>query len=216
MGQKTNPINNRLLIVNEWQSKWFGGRNIAKLLVEDLKIRDFLKSELKNAGVEKVELIRSRDRLDIKIHTSKPGMVIGRGGQGINRLRDLVTSKFYPGGTPGIRVDIIENRLPELSAVLVAQSIGNQIERRIPYRRAAKQAVERTMAAKGLGIKVIVSGRLNGAEIARTEKFGQGSIPLSRFASRIDYAVYHAQTTYGVVGVKVWINLGDKVETEEE
>lgn len=215
MGQKINPISNRISITGKWQSKWFGGTNYKKYLVDDFKIRDFVKEKLFNAGVRLVTIIRSRDKISIEIVTSKPGLVIGRGGQGINELKGLLQKRFYPQGTPVVRLDIVEDRNPELSAELVAQSIGNQIERRIPYRRASKQALEKTMSRGAKGIKIIVSGRLNGAEIARTEKFQDGSIPLARFNIDIDYAVYHAKTTYGIVGVKVWIHRG-QVEEEQE
>jgi len=163
-----------------------------------------------------VTIVRSRDKLAIEVVTSKPGLVIGRGGQGITDLKAQVQKLFYPAGIPAVRIDIVEDRNPELSAELVAQNIGNQIERRIPYRRACKQALEKTMAKNAKGIKIIVSGRLNGAEIARTEKFQTGSIPLSRFNINIDHAVYHAKTTYGVTGVKVWVNLGPHQFIEEE
>lgn len=215
MGQKANPINNRLNLKLSWASKWFASKNYRKLLVEDLKIRQFLAKKLNNAGLGHVEIIRSRDRLEIKLTTNKPGLIIGRGGQGINALRDELTRRFYPSGGPAIRVDIIENRKPELSAALVGQNIGSQIERRIAYRRACKQALDRTMSLGAKGIKVIISGRLNGAEIAREEAFQEGSIPLSRFEVDIDYAIYHARTTYGVVGVKVWINRGEESQPQE-
>lgn len=216
MGQKINPISNRLPLTNAWQSRWFGGNKFREYLVADFKIRDFIKKKLNNAGVRLITIIRSRDKISIEIITSKPGLVIGRGGQGINDLKALLQKEFYPKGTPVVRIDIVEDRNPELSAELVAQNIGNQIERRIPYRRACKQTLEKTMTKGAKGIKIIVSGRLNGAEIARTEKFQDGSIPLSRFKIDIDYAVYHARTTYGVVGVKVWINRGLRLETAEE
>jgi small subunit ribosomal protein S3 len=218
MGQKINPISNRISINPDWQSKWFASKaNFAKYLVDDLKIRDFVKKKLNNAGVRRVEIVRSRDRLNVQIITSKPGLVIGRGGQGINNLKEEIQNKFYPGKKPVVRIDIVEDRHPELSAVLVAQNIGSQIERRIPYRRACKQALERTMAEKkAQGIKIIVSGRLNGAEIARDEKFQTGTIPLSRYSADIDYTVYHAQTTFGMIGVKVWINRGEFSDAEEE
>lgn len=216
MGHKTNPISNRLPLTSVWQSRWFGGRKFREYLVSDLKIRDFIKKRLANAGVRTVSIIRSYDKIGIEVITSKPGMVIGRGGQGINDLKALVQKLFYPDGMPVVRIDIVEDRNPELSAELVAQSIGNQIERRIPYRRACKQALEKTMAKKANGIKIIISGRLNGAEIARTEKFQTGSIPLTRFKVDIDYAVNHARTTYGVVGVKVWINRADETRQEEQ
>ena len=219
MGQKINPISNRISLDANWKSKWFAGSkaDYRKYLVDDIKIRDFVVKKLSNAGIGNVEIVRSRDRLEIKLTTSKPGLVIGRGGQGINQLKEVLQKKFYPEGMPVVRLDIIEERKPELSATLVAQNIGSQIERRIPYRRACKQAIEKTMATGAKGIKILVSGRLNGAEIARDEKFQDGSIPLSRFNMAIDYFVYHAKTTYGVIGVKVWINKGELADqvTEE-
>lgn len=217
MGQKINPISNRMSITANWQSKWFARTSeFRNYLITDFKIRDFIKKQLNNAGVRDVEIIRSQGKITVKITTSKPGLVIGRGGQGINLLKDQLQKAFYPGGQPVVRLEILEDRHPELSASLVAQNIGNQIERRIPYRRASKQSIEKTMAGKALGVKIIVSGRLNGAEIARTEKFQDGSIPLSRFKFDIDYSVYHAKTTYGTVGVKVWINRGEFTDAVEE
>lgn len=216
MGHKINPISNRLPINANWQSRWFGGNKFRDYLVADFKIRDFIKAKLNNAGVRLITIERSRDKMKIEVITSKPGLVIGRGGRGTSDLKALLQTAFYPKGVPVVRIDIVEDRNPELSAELVSQNIGNQIERRIPYRRACKQALEKTMVKNAKGIKIIVSGRLNGAEIARTEKFQSGSIPLSRFNTDIDYAVYHARTTYGVVGVKVWINRGLQIEKEEE
>ena len=219
MGQKINPISNRLSLTKDWRSKWFAGTasTYRKYLIDDIKIRDFVKKKLATAGVRDVEITRSKDRLIIKVITSRPGLVIGRGGQGINTLKDEIQKTYYPGKLPVVRLEILEEREPDASAVLVAQNIGSQIERRMPFRRAAKQAVERSMGQKKvLGIKVLVSGRLNGAEIARKEKFQDGTIPLSRFKYDIDYAIYHAKTTYGVVGVKVWINRGIRTESEEE
>lgn len=217
MGHKINPLSNRVSISNNWQSRWFGGNKYRDYLVTDFKIRDFIKKKLHNAGVKAVTIVRSRDKMSIEISTSKPGLVIGRGGQGINDLKALLQKEYYPKGLPVIRLDIVEERNPELSAVLVAANIGSQIERRIPYRRACKQAIEKTMAKNAKGVKIIISGRLNGAEIARTEKFQDGSIPLSRFNVDIDYYVYHALTTFGVIGVKVWVNRGLlKTGTEEE
>ncbi len=220
MGQKINPVSNRISLTNSWKSRWFATTkaDFRKYLVEDFKIRDFVIKKLNNAGVANVEIIRSRDRIEIKLTTSKPGLVIGRGGQGISALKEELQKMFYPAGVPAIRLDIIEERKPELSAELVAQNIGNQIERRIPYRRACKQSVEKTMVGGAKGIKILISGRLNGAEIARKEKFQDGSIPLSRFNMAIDYALYHAKTTYGIIGVKVWINRGEMADqvTEEQ
>jgi small subunit ribosomal protein S3 len=219
MGQKINPISNRLPLTFNWRSKWFAGTasEYRQYLVDDLKIRDFIKKRLATAGVRDVEIARSKDRMIIKVITSRPGLVIGRGGQGINTLKEDIQKTYYPGKLPVVRLEIVEERNPDASAVLVAQNIGNQIEKRMPYRRASKQALERTMSQKGVkGIKILVSGRLNGAEIARNEKFQDGTIPLSRFRYDIDYSVYHAKTTYGIIGVKVWINRGIPEATEEE
>lgn len=218
MGHKINPISNRIWLLPSWKSRWFAEDKptFRKYLVTDFKIRDFIVKELNNAGVGNVEIIRSRDRLEIKISTSKPGLVIGRGGQGINLLKETIQKKFYPGGVPVVRVDIFEERKPELVAYMVAANIGSQIEKRIPYRRASKQALEKSMAAGAKGIKIIVAGRLNGADIARSEKFSDGTIPLSRFRTNIDYANYPAKTTYGIVGVKVWVNRGEIEDIEEE
>lgn len=219
MGQKINPISNRISINPDWRSKWFAASasQYRQYLNDDLKIRDFVKSKLSTAGVKDVEIIRSRDRLVVKVVTSRPGLVIGRGGQGINTLKELLQNKFYPTKMPIVRLEIIEERKPETSAVLVAQNIGNQIEKRMPYRRAAKTAIDKTMAHKTVsGIKVLVSGRLNGAEIARNEKFQEGTIPLSRFKFDIDFAIYHAKTTFGIIGIKVWINRGLFADKEEE
>ncbi len=220
MGQKINPISNRMALTADWKSKWFAGSkaDFRKYLVDDVKIREFIMKKLNNAGIGNVEIVRSRDRLQIRLTTSKPGLVIGRGGQGINLLKEEIQKNFYAAGMPIVRLDIIEERKPELSATLVAQNIGSQVERRIPYRRACKQSLEKSMAAGAKGIKIIVSGRLNGAEIARVEKFQDGSIPLSRFNMAIDYSIYHAKTTYGTVGIKVWLNKGelaDQVSVEE-
>lgn len=217
MGQKINPISNRLGLQFDWQSKWFAGTQYKEYAVTDMKIRDFIKEKLDNAGIRRVEIIRSRDRLMIRINTSKPGLVIGRGGKGISGLQEEIQKKYYPTKTPIVRVEILEERNPDTSAELVAQGIGSQISRRIAYRRAAKQAIDRAMSNKQvLGIKVIVSGRLNGAEIARKEKFQVGSIPLSRFEYDIDFAVNHAKTTYGIIGIKVWINRGKQQEKSED
>lgn len=217
MGQKTNPISNRQHISPVWQSRWFAKQNYAKYLVEDLKIRRYVRERLESAGLGAIEITRSKDRLDISITTSKPGLVIGRGGQGINQLRSEIKSKFFKDGGPSMKVDILEERKPDTVASMVAQNIGSQIERRIPYRRACRQALEKSMSNKEVrGIRVTVAGRLNGAEIARNESFQEGSMPLSRFNNKIDFAVYAAKTTYGIIGVKVWIDRGPSEEIGEE
>jgi len=216
MGQKTNPISNRLHLHPHWQSRWFAKQNYARYLVEDLKIRDFIRKQLDSAGVGKVEIIRSKDRLDIDITTSKPGLVIGRGGQGINQLRSEIKKRYFAQGGPSLKIDILEERKPDTVAAMVAQNIGSQIERRIAYRRACRQAIEKSMSNKEVkGIRITISGRLNGAEIARRETFQDGSMPLSRLNDAIDFAIYHAKTTYGIIGIKVWIDRGLLSELEE-
>ncbi len=216
MGQKVNPISLRLTETKSWTSKWFAKRNYAQFLVEDIKVRDFITKRLgTNSAVEKVEVERNRDNITVKVYSARPGIIIGRSGQGINALKESVEKEFYKTyPKQRIKLEIIEIKNPELSASLVAQNIGSQISRRVAYRRAIKQALEKTMAKGAKGIKISASGRLNGAEIARGEKFILGNVPLGNIRADIDYAVYHAVTTYGVIGVKVWIYHGER-ETEE-
>ncbi len=207
MGQKVNPIALRLISNKKWRSQWFGKKNYQTFLIEDLKIRDFCNKFLgTNAAVEKIEISRSRNLIKIDIHTSRPGVIIGRSGQGIISLKTKLISKILKDKKPSdVSINIIEIKNPELFASLVAQSIGNQISHRIAYRKASKQAIEKSIQKGVLGIKVQISGRLNGAEIARSEKFSKGSIPLGTFKANIDYSQFHAKTTYGTIGVKVWL-----------
>lgn len=216
MGQKVNPISFRLPIEKNWASKWFATRDFATFLVEDIKIRDFITKKLgTNASVEKVDIERNRDNITVKIHSARPGVIIGRSGQGINALKDSIEKDIFKNQPKQkIKLEIIEIKSPELSASLVAQSIGSQISRRVAYRRAVKQALEKSMTKGSKGIKVRVAGRLNGAEIARSEKFNAGTVPLGNLRANIDYSLFHAVTTYGVIGVKVWIYKGQREEEE--
>ena len=205
MGQKVNPHGLRIGIIKTWDAKWFADKDYATLLHEDIKIRGFLKKKLFAAGVSRVVIERAANRVKTSIHTAKPGMVIGRGGAGIEELkRELkrLTNK-------AIDVNIAEIKQPELDATLVAENIAAQLEKRIAFRRAMKQSVGRTMRMGAKGIKVMVGGRLGGAEIARTESYREGSIPLHTLRADIEYGTAEARTTYGLIGVKVWIYKGE-------
>ncbi|MCX7779987.1 MAG: 30S ribosomal protein S3 [Negativicutes bacterium] len=205
MGQKVNPHGLRIGIIKTWDAKWYADKDFAKNLHEDIKIRDFLKQKLYAAGISRIEIERAANRVKVTIHTAKPGMVIGRGGAGIEEIKkDLkkLTDKT-------IDVNIAEVKQAELDATLVAESIAAQLEKRIAFRRAMKQAVGRTMRMGAKGIKVMVGGRLGGAEIARTEHYREGSIPLHTLRADIDYGTAEAHTTYGRIGVKVWIYKGE-------
>lgn len=206
MGQKVNPHGLRVGIINDWDSKWFAEKNYADQLVEDAKIRHFLKKHLFAAGISKIGIRRVADRVKIAIYTAKPGMVIGRGGTGIEDIKKALVTVI---GDKKADIDIMEIKSIDMSAILVAENIASQLERRIGFRRAVKQAVGRTMRMGAKGIKVTVSGRLGGAEIARTESYREGSIPLQTLRANIDYGVTTAHTTYGAIGVKVWIYKGE-------
>ena len=205
MGQKVNPHGIRLGIIKDWDAKWYADRDFATNLHEDIKIRKELKKQLAAAGVSRIETERSRNRLKLTIHTAKPGMVIGRGGSGIeeikNKLKKLTDKR--------VEINIMEIKQPDLDASLVAENIAAQLEKRIAFRRAMKQAVGRTMRLGAKGIKIAVGGRLGGAEIARKESYREGSIPLHTLRADIDYGVAEANTTYGRIGVKVWIFKGE-------
>lgn len=206
MGQKVNPVSIRLVNNKRWQSVWCSKIGYKSNLIEDLKLRDFIKKALPNASIEKIEIVRSRDQIRINIASSRPGVIIGRSGQGITDLKTKIMNKILIGRKPQtVQININEIKVPELYAELVAQSIGNQISHRVAYRKASKQALEKSMTRGALGIKIQVSGRLNGAEIARSEKFFSGNIPLNRFNANIDYAVHHANTKFGIIGIKVWL-----------
>lgn len=206
MGTKVNPIGMRTGIIRTWPSSWYASkRNFAKMLDEDIKIRAFVKKQLNDSGVSAVELLRNANDTIINIHTAKPGVIIGRQGAGVEVLKGELEKKFGHKFT----INVKEIKKPDLDAFLVGDSIAKQIERRVSYRRAAKMAVRKAMEAGALGIKVKVGGRLNGVEIARTEFTAEGKIPLHTFRADIDYAGVAAHTTYGAIGVKVWINRGE-------
>lgn len=206
MGQKVNPHGIRLGIVKTWDAKWYADRkDFANNLHEDIKIRKELKKQLASAGVSRIETERSKNRLKLTIHTAKPGMVIGRGGSGIEQIKDSLKKLT----DKRLEINIMEIKQPDLDAALVARNIADQLEKRIAFRRAMKQAVGRTMRLGAKGIKIAVGGRLGGAEIARRESYREGSIPLHTLRADIDYGVAEANTTYGRIGVKVWIFKGE-------
>ncbi|HEX2668882.1 MAG TPA: 30S ribosomal protein S3 [Gammaproteobacteria bacterium] len=213
MGQKVNPTGIRLGIASDWNSKWFASkRAYAANLLSDLKVREFLKKKLAQASVSRIEIKRPAKKAYITIHTARPGVVIGKKGEDIDALRKQLGSMM-----PGVEVDIgvEEIRKPELDAYLVAESIAQQLERRIMFRRAMKRAVQNTMRLGALGIKVRVSGRLNGSEIARSEQYREGRVPLHTLRADIDYGFAEASTTYGQIGVKVWIFKGEILDAAD-
>ena len=205
MGQKTNPIGNRLGIIRGWESNWYGGKNFGNLIAEDDKIRKYVFTRLAKASVSRVIIERTLKLLTITITTARPGIIIGKAGQEVDKLKEEL--KKLSG--KDIQLNIVEIKRPELEAQLVASSIARQIENRISYRRAIKMAIAATMRMNAEGIKVQISGRLNGAEMARSETYKDGRIPLSTFRADIDYALVEAHTTYGRLGVKVWIMKGE-------
>ena len=209
MGQKVNPHGMRVGVINDWDSKWFAEKDYAALLVEDAKIRQFLKKHLFAAGISKIGIKRVGKRAKLAIYTAKPGMVIGRGGTGIEDIKKALSAVVDKTITEEIDIDILEIKSTDMSAILVGENIASQLERRIGFRRAVKQAVGRTMRAGAKGIKVTVSGRFGGAEIARSESYREGSIPLQTLRANIDYGVTTAHTTYGAIGIKVWIYKGE-------
>ena len=206
MGQKVNPKGLRIGIIKDWDGKWFADkRNYSNLLIEDVKIREFIKKKLYQAGIAKIQIERSANRVKISIHTAKPGIVIGRGGAEVENLRkqlEKMTAKQ-------VNVNIVEIKTPEVDAQLVAENIASQLEKRIAFRRAMKQTVQRSLRLGAKGIKIACSGRLGGAEIARTEWYSEGKVPLHTLRADIDYGFAEANTTYGKIGVKVWIYKGE-------
>tara|TARA_B100000003_G_scaffold53029_1_gene46663 strand:- start:226 stop:927 length:702 start_codon:yes stop_codon:yes gene_type:complete len=205
MGQKTNPIGNRLGIIRGWESNWYGGKSFGNMIAEDDKIRKYIFTRLSKASVSRVIIERTLKLVSITITTARPGIIIGKAGQEVDKLKEEL--KKLSG--KDIQLNIVEIKRPELEAQLVAASIARQIENRISYRRAIKMAIAATMRMNAEGIKVQISGRLNGAEMARSESYKEGRIPLSTFRADIDYALVEAHTTYGRIGVKVWIMKGE-------
>lgn len=212
MGQKVSPRGLRVGIIESWQSKWFASRDFARFIGEDVKIRKFVKAKLQAAGIAKVEIERAAARVKINIYTAKPGLVIGKKGKDIEDLRKDLKNLVQR----DVNLSIIEARKADMDAQLVAEGIAFQLERRVNFRRAMKEAVGRAQRVGAEGIKIRVSGRLNGAEIARTEATREGRVPLHTLRAEIDYGFAEAQTTYGVIGVKVWVFKGEKFAPGEE
>jgi small subunit ribosomal protein S3 len=205
MGQKVNPVGLRIGIIRDWESKWYAEKDFGKLLMEDVRIREYLKKKLKDSAVSRFEIERATNRVNITIFTAKPGMVIGKGGAEIEVIRNHIVSMTEK----KVQINISEIKSPDLEAILVAESIAQQLERRVSFRRALKQAMQRSNRAGAKGIKISVSGRLGGAEIARTEGYSEGTVPLHTLRADIDYGTAEAHTTFGRIGVKVWIYRGE-------
>ncbi len=206
MGQKVQPVGIRLGITSEWSSSWYAsGQDYAKNLKEDLRVRSFIRERLANAAVSKITIERPAQNMQVVIHTARPGSVIGKKGEDINKLRMELTKI---NGAP-VSVSVEEIRKPDLDAKLVAESICQQLEKRMMFRHVMKRAVQNSIRVGALGAKVMISGRLNGAEIARTEWYREGRVPLHTFRANVDYGIAEAHTTYGVLGVKVWLFTGE-------
>jgi small subunit ribosomal protein S3 len=207
LGQKTHPKGFRLGVIYDWDSRWFARKkNFSELLLEDKKIRDFIKGKLRQAGIARIEIERKPQEVTVTVHAAKPGVVIGRGGTGIEALRkDLVELT----GKKKVILHAMEVKNPEIDAQLVAENVADSIERRVSYRRAMKQAIMRAMRAGAKGIKIRAAGRLAGAEIARRERAGEGTVPLHTLRADVDYGFAEAHTTYGRIGIRVWVYKGD-------
>ncbi|TWT11931.1 30S ribosomal protein S3 [Planomicrobium sp. CPCC 101079] len=212
MGQKIHPIGMRIGIIRDWESKWYAEKDYATLLHEDIKIREYIEARLKEASVSKIEIERAANRVNVTIHTAKPGMVIGKGGSEVEVLRKQLTAMT----SKRVHINIIEIKRADLDAKLVAESVARQLENRVSFRRAQKQAIQRTMRSGAKGIKTQVSGRLGGADIARAEHYSEGTVPLHTLRADIDYAHAEADTTYGKLGVKVWIYRGEVLPTKKK
>lgn len=209
MGQKIQPVGFRLGISSEWSSVWYAEKgNYRKNLNEDLKLREFVRSKLKNASVSRVQIDRLAGKIAVTVHSARPGIVIGKKGEDIERLRTACQNEI---GVP-VKLSVEEIRKPELDAYLVAESVAQQLERRIMFRRAMKRAVSNSMRLGAGGIRIQVSGRLNGAEIARTEWYREGRVPLHTLRANVDYGLAEAKTTYGIIGIKVWVFRGEVFE----
>ena len=208
MGQKINPTGLRIGVIKDWESRWYADKSsFGETLVEDYNLREYLLKTLAPAGVPKVEIERDAKRVRINIHCAKPGMVIGRGGSEIEKLKKICEKKLS--GDKEVFINIVEIKQPDLNAQLVAENIAVQLEKRVSFRRALKQSISRTMKLGARGIKTQVSGRIGGAEIARTERYHEGTIPLQTIRADIDYGFAEAHTTYGIIGVKVWLYKGE-------
>lgn len=212
MGQKVNPVGLRIGIIRDWESKWFAEKDFGTLLLEDVKIREYLKNKLKDSAVSHIDIERAANRVNVTIHTAKPGMVIGKGGSEVEVIRNYIAGL----SNKKVHINISEIKSPDLDAILVAEAVALQLERRVSFRRAMKQAMQRTMRSGAKGIKVATSGRLGGAEIARTEGYSEGTVPLHTLRADIDYGTAEAHTTYGRIGVKVWIYRGEVLPTAKK
>jgi small subunit ribosomal protein S3 len=212
VGQKVSPVGLRVGIIRDWESKWYAGKDYADLLHEDIRIREYIGRRLKDAAVSTIEIERAANRVNITIHTAKPGMVIGKGGAEVEALRQELVKMTGK----KVHINISEIKVPELDAKLVAENIAQQLERRISFRRAMKQAIQRTLRAGAKGVRTQVSGRLGGADIARTEGYTEGTVPLHTLRADIDYGFAEAHTTYGRIGVKVWIYRGEVLPKKKE
>ncbi len=208
MGQKVSPIGLRLGINKTWDSRWYSQRDYAKYLNEDIKVRKFITKKYSDSGIAKVEIERAAKQIVVKVFTAKPGKIIGKQGKGIEILRDEIKS-VIKGDGKNIKVDVFEVKTPDMNSQLVSLSVAQQIEKRVSFRRAMKKVIQQTMKAGAKGIKVRISGRLNGAEMARTEWAREGRIPLHTLRADIDFGFSEALTTYGLIGVKVWIYKGE-------
>lgn len=211
MGQKTNPIGNRLGIIRGWDSNWYGGNDYAEKVVEDQRIRDYLGARIAKGGIARILIERSLKRVTVTIHTSRPGIIIGKGGTEVDSIREEL-KKLTGKDT---QINIVEVRKPELDANIVGDTIARQLESRVNYRRAIKTAIQATMRAGAEGIKVRISGRLNGADMARSEEYKDGRTPLHTFRADIDYCIAEAQTVYGKIGMKIWICKGEILEKRD-
>ena len=212
MGQKVNPVGLRIGVIRDWESRWYAGKDYADLLHEDLRVREYIAKRLKDSSVSKVEIERAANRLNITIHTAKPGMVIGKGGTEVEALRKALNSLTGK----RVHINILEIKKADIDAKLVAENIARQLENRVSFRRAQKQVIQRAMRAGAKGIKTLVSGRLGGADIARSESYSEGTVPLHTLRADIDYATAEADTTYGKLGVKVWIYKGEVLPTRKK
>lgn len=212
MGQKVHPVGLRIGIIRDWESRWYAGKDYADLLHEDLRVREYIAKRLKDSSVSKVEIERAANRLNVTIHTAKPGMVIGKGGTEVEALRKALNSLTGK----RVHINILEIKRADLDAKLVAENIARQLENRVSFRRAQKQVIQRAMRAGAKGIKTMVSGRLGGADIARSESYSEGTVPLHTLRADIDYATAEADTTYGKLGVKVWIYKGEVLPTKKK
>jgi small subunit ribosomal protein S3 len=210
MGQKVNPNGFRLGVIRPWHARWYADKGYTQLVHEDLQIRQAIAGRHINAGIAEVDIDRSANNVTVTIHTARPGIIIGKSGQNVEQLRQLLEQRTGK----KVKVNIIEVRQPDTNAVLVARNIADQLERRVSFRRAMKQAVQRAMDRGALGVKVTVSGRLGGAEMSRTETDRRGRVPLQTLRADVEYGTAEAHTTYGVIGVKVWVYRGDVLEKQ--